>query len=60
MSMKVQNWSLWAYDHNDQGHPKYDTLGHSLLMALKGSAIFVISALAIRYYFFDLQNYQLR
>lgn len=53
----MKNWSAWAYDHSDHEHPKYDSLGHSMLMAFKGSALFVFMALAIRYYFYDLRNF---
>lgn len=47
------SWLEWAYNHNDTEHPKYNTLGHSVFMTFKGTLIFVVGSLLIRYWALD-------
>jgi hypothetical protein len=54
-----KSWSSWAYDHSDHEHPKYDTLAHSLIMTLKGTLIYVLVSLLIRYKFYEVDSYHL-
>ena len=60
MSSRLKRLREWAYNHSDQSHPKYNTLSHSLTMAIKSTLIFVISSLCIRYYFFPAPRYDLQ
>lgn len=59
MSSNLKSWSVWAYDHTDHEHPKYDTLAHSSIMTAKGTLLFVIISLFIRYNFYEESPYHL-
>lgn len=52
MTTKTTSFTDWAYNHTDNTHPKYNTLSHSLTITLKNTFIFVVTSLAIRYYFY--------
>ena len=56
----LKRFTKWAYNHENGSDPKYSTLVHSLFTTFKGTLIFVLTALAIRYYFFDRLAYPLQ
>lgn len=60
MREKIEGgWLSWAYDHSDSKHQKYSTLAHPLVIAIKGTLVFVLLSLFIRSTLCDDYSYPL-